>query len=62
VWSLADLLAPRELFSPIVAGRALVTEHDDRVSHLEQEMLAPPTDGEVELLQSMLARCRTALA
>jgi DNA-binding MarR family transcriptional regulator len=52
----------RQLVSLTPAGRALLSEYEDRAGCLEQEMLSPLSDDEVESLRSMLARCRTALA
>jgi DNA-binding MarR family transcriptional regulator len=52
----------RQLLSLTPAGRELLDEYADRVATLEQAMLAPLTEGEAQLLGSMLARCRTALA
>lgn len=52
----------RQLISLTPAGQELLDEYADRVQALEQAMLAPLADGEVQLLRSMLARCRTALA
>jgi DNA-binding MarR family transcriptional regulator len=52
----------RQLISLTVAGRALLEKYEDPVSFLEHEMLSSFSDGEVELLRAMLARCRTALA
>jgi DNA-binding MarR family transcriptional regulator len=52
----------RQLISLTSAGRELLGDFADRVSSLEQAMLAPLADAEVELLRDMLTRCRSALA
>ena len=52
----------RQLISLTSFGRDLLEEYEQRVGDLERAMLAPLTGSEIESLQSMLARCRTALA
>jgi len=52
----------RQLLSLTPVGRALLDEYEHQASRLEHEMLGSLTAAEVELLRSMLARCRTALA
>jgi DNA-binding MarR family transcriptional regulator len=52
----------RQLISLTPPGRELLEAYANRVDALEQAMLAPLADGEIQLLRSMLARCRTALA
>ena len=52
----------RQLISLTAAGLALLSEYEEAAGCLEREMLSQLSDAEVELLRSMLARCRTALA
>ncbi|WP_434444094.1 MarR family winged helix-turn-helix transcriptional regulator [Lentzea sp. E54] len=52
----------RQLISLAPAGRQLVRDHHEPVRELEDRMVAELSEGDVQMLRGMLARCRTALA